>query len=160
MVYGIRDFSLNDCVVHSYPQVYSSQQAKPIAAISNDRDHSSYTLPALHSARRSIRISSFAGGIFAGASSSFGALYFLCRKRKTSILSARSVMRTTQKSFSLRIYLLMVIAISWPFQIAYALWAEPPFMRYALSSLPMVMVTVATYIAGRYVFIDWELLSV
>ena len=63
-------------------------------------------------------------------------------------------MRTTQKSFSLRIYLLMVVAISWPFQIAYALWAEPPFMRYALSSLPMVMVTVATYIAGRYVFRD------
>jgi len=48
----------------------------------------------------------------------------------------------------------MVIAITWPFQIAYALWAETPFMRYALSSLPMVMVTVATYIAGRYVFRD------
>jgi hypothetical protein len=34
------------------------------------------------------------------------------------------------------------------------LWAKTPFMRYALSSLPMIMVTVATYIAGRYIFHD------
>ncbi len=63
-------------------------------------------------------------------------------------------MRTTPKPFSLRIYLLIVVAISWPFQIAYVLWANTPFMRYALSSLPMIMVTVATYIAGRYIFRD------
>lgn len=63
-------------------------------------------------------------------------------------------MRATQKSFSLRTYLLIVVAISWPFQIAYVLWADTPFMRYALSSLPMIMVTVATYIAGRYIFRD------
>jgi len=65
-----------------------------------------------------------------------------------------SNMRTTPKPFSLRIYLLIVVAISWPFQIAYVLWADTPFMRYALSSLPMIMVTVATYIAGRYIFRD------
>jgi hypothetical protein len=59
-------------------------------------------------------------------------------------------MRNIPKPFSLRIYLLIVVAISWPFQIAYMLWAEIPFMRYALSSLPMIMVAVATYIAGRY----------
>lgn len=63
-------------------------------------------------------------------------------------------MRITHKPFSLRTYLLIVVTISWPFQIAYLLWAETPFMRYALSSLPMMMVTVATYIAGRYVFRD------
>ncbi|MCP2727401.1 hypothetical protein [Limnofasciculus baicalensis] len=63
-------------------------------------------------------------------------------------------MRTTHKPFSLITYLLIVVAVSWPFQIAYVLWAETPFMRYALSSLPMIMVTVATYIAGRYIFHD------
>ncbi|MEA5580192.1 type II CAAX endopeptidase family protein [Nodularia harveyana UHCC-0300] len=63
-------------------------------------------------------------------------------------------MSITHKPFSLRTYLLIVVAVSWPFQIAYLLWAETPFMRYALSSLPMIMVTVATYIAGRYVFRD------
>ncbi|MEG4487154.1 CPBP family intramembrane glutamic endopeptidase [Microcoleus sp. D2_18a_B4] len=63
-------------------------------------------------------------------------------------------MRNPQKPFSLRTYLLIVVAISWPFQIAYILWAKTPFMRYALSSLPMIMVTVATYIAGRYIFHD------
>lgn len=63
-------------------------------------------------------------------------------------------MRNLTKPFSLRIYLLIVVVISWPFQIAYVLWADTPFMRYALSSLPMMMVAVATYIAGRYVFRD------
>jgi uncharacterized protein len=63
-------------------------------------------------------------------------------------------MISPKKTFSLTTYLFIVMAISWPFQIAYVLWAETPFMRYALSSLPMLMVTVATYIAGRYVFRD------
>jgi uncharacterized protein len=63
-------------------------------------------------------------------------------------------MRATQKTFSLRKYLLIVVAISWPFQVAYVLWAKTPFMRYALSSLPMIMVAVGTYIAGRYIFHD------
>lgn len=63
-------------------------------------------------------------------------------------------MRNPPKPFSLKTYLLVVVAISWPFQIAYVLWAETPFMRYALSSLPMIMVAVATYIAGCYIFRD------
>jgi len=63
-------------------------------------------------------------------------------------------MKNPQKPFSLRTYLLIVVAISWPFQIAYVLWAKTPFMRYALSSLSMIMVTVATYIACRYIFHD------
>jgi uncharacterized protein len=63
-------------------------------------------------------------------------------------------MRNPQKPFSLKTYLLIVMAISWPFQIAYVLWAKTPFMRYALSSLPMIMVAVGTYIAGRYIFRD------
>ena len=63
-------------------------------------------------------------------------------------------MRNPQKAFSLKTYLLIVMAISWPFQIAYLLWAKTPFMRYALSSLPMIMVAVGTYIAGRYIFRD------
>jgi uncharacterized protein len=61
-------------------------------------------------------------------------------------------MISPKKTFSLTTYLLIVMAISWPFQIAYVLWAETPFMRYALSSLPMIMVAVATYISGRYLF--------
>jgi uncharacterized protein len=63
-------------------------------------------------------------------------------------------MRNPQKSLSLGTYLLVVFAASWPFQIAYVLWAKTPFMRYALSSLPMIMVAVGTYIAGRYIFRD------
>lgn len=63
-------------------------------------------------------------------------------------------MKNPQKPFLLRTYLLIVVALSWPFQIAYVLWAKTPFMRYVLSSLPMIMVAVATYIAGRYIFGD------
>ena len=60
----------------------------------------------------------------------------------------------TQRPFSLRVYLFIVFALSWPFQIAYALWGNTPTSGYLLSSLSMVMVTVGTFIAGRYVFRD------
>lgn len=60
----------------------------------------------------------------------------------------------TLRPFSLTIYLLIVVALSWPFQIAYALWGITPTASYLLSSISMVMVTVATFIAGRYVFRD------
>jgi hypothetical protein len=60
--------------------------------------------------------------------------------------------------FSLRVYLLIVVILSWPFQIAYVLWgfdkAETPLMSYGLSSLSRVMVAVGTFVAGRYVFRD------
>ena len=59
-----------------------------------------------------------------------------------------------QRPFSLRLYLLIVFGLSWPFQIAYALWGNTPTSGYLLSSLSMVMVAVGTYVAGRYVFRD------
>ncbi|MFZ5808066.1 MAG: CPBP family intramembrane glutamic endopeptidase [Chloroflexota bacterium] len=60
----------------------------------------------------------------------------------------------TQRPFSLGIYLLVVFALSWPPQIAYALWGNDPVSGYLLSSLSMVMVTVGTFIAGRWIFRD------
>jgi membrane protease YdiL (CAAX protease family) len=60
----------------------------------------------------------------------------------------------TQKPFSLTIYLLIVVALSWPFQIAYAVWGTTQLASYLLSSISMVMVTIATFIAGRYIFRD------
>lgn len=60
----------------------------------------------------------------------------------------------SQRPFSLPLYLLIVFALSWPFQIAYALWGNTPTNSFLLSSLSMVMVTVGTFIAGRYVFKD------
>jgi len=63
-----------------------------------------------------------------------------------------------QRPFSLTVYLLIVVALSWPFQIAYVLWGfdktQTPLMSYSLSSLSMVMVAVGTFITGRYVFRD------
>jgi membrane protease YdiL (CAAX protease family) len=59
------------------------------------------------------------------------------------------------RPFSLTIYLLIVFALSWPFQIAYAIWGTPGTTAgYLLSSLSMVMVTIGTFIAGRYIFQD------
>ena len=52
----------------------------------------------------------------------------------------------TQRPFSLTIYLLLVFGLSWPFQIAYAVWGTTPTASYLLSSISMVMVTVATFI--------------
>jgi membrane protease YdiL (CAAX protease family) len=63
-------------------------------------------------------------------------------------------MAKSQKPFSLRLYLFIVFALSWPFQIAYAMWGNTPISGYLLSSLSMVMVTVGSFIAGRYVFRD------
>lgn len=57
------------------------------------------------------------------------------------------------RPFSLTIYLLIVFALSWPFQIAYAIWGAPGTTAgYWLSSLSMVMVTIGTFIAGRFIF--------
>lgn len=58
------------------------------------------------------------------------------------------------RPFSLRTYLWIVFALSWPPQIAYALWGNDATSGYLLSSLSMVMVTVGTFIAGRWVFRD------
>lgn len=60
----------------------------------------------------------------------------------------------TRRPFSLGLYLLIVFALSWPPQIAYALWGNNPTSSYLLSSLSMVMVAVGTFIAGRWIFRD------
>lgn len=65
-----------------------------------------------------------------------------------------STVPQTPRPFSLSIYLLIVFTLSWPPQIAYAIWGNDPTSGYLLSSLSMVMVTVGTYIAGRWVFRD------
>ena len=59
-----------------------------------------------------------------------------------------------KRSFSIGLYLLIVIALSWPFQFWYVFKTETAFDKYLYSSLSMVMVTVATFIAGRFVFKD------
>jgi membrane protease YdiL (CAAX protease family) len=58
------------------------------------------------------------------------------------------------RPFSLGLYLLIVFGLSWPFQIVSAMWATDLLARYALNAVSMVMVTVGTFIAGRYVFRD------
>ncbi|WP_424358972.1 lysostaphin resistance A-like protein [Methanocella sp. MCL-LM] len=58
------------------------------------------------------------------------------------------------RPFSLWIYLLIVFALSWPIQVAFVVWGQTELLSYSLSSLAMIMVTVGTYIAGRYVFKD------
>jgi membrane protease YdiL (CAAX protease family) len=60
----------------------------------------------------------------------------------------------TQRTFSLTIYLLIIFVLSWPFQIAYAIWGTTSTTSYLLSSISMVMVSIGTFIAGRYVFRD------
>jgi uncharacterized protein len=59
-----------------------------------------------------------------------------------------------KKPFSIWLYVLIVIALSWPFQFWYTFKAETAFDKYLYSSLSMVMVTAATFIAGRFVFKD------
>ncbi len=59
----------------------------------------------------------------------------------------------SDKKFSLLTYLLIVFAISWPFQafiffFPEALWASKMLL------VSMIMVTVGTFIAGKYVFRD------
>ena len=59
------------------------------------------------------------------------------------------------RSFSLSLYLLIVFGLSWPFLIASGLWAGGNLLpTYLLNISSMIMVTVGTYIAGRYVFRD------
>jgi uncharacterized protein len=58
------------------------------------------------------------------------------------------------KKFSLLLYLLIVFALSWPFQFWYVFKAETAFDKYLYSSLSMVMVTVATFVAGKFLFKD------
>ncbi len=59
-----------------------------------------------------------------------------------------------QKSFSTLFYFLFVVLLSWPFQFWYVCKAETAFDKYLYSSLSMLMVAVATFIAGRFVYKD------
>jgi len=58
------------------------------------------------------------------------------------------------RPFSLWLYLLIVFGLSWPFQIAGVVWRQSLLAVSLLNSASMVMVTVGTYLAGRYVFRD------
>ena len=58
------------------------------------------------------------------------------------------------RPFSLPLYLLIVFGLSWPFMIAFVILMDNPTASLILSSLSMVMVTVASYICGRWVFRD------
>ena len=59
-----------------------------------------------------------------------------------------------RRPFSLWLYLLIVFGLSWPFQIVAAIWGIELLPRYSLHATSMFMVTVGTFIAGRYVFRD------
>ena len=58
------------------------------------------------------------------------------------------------RSFSLRLYLFIVFGLSWPFQIVSAILAGGLLPTYILNASSMVMVSVGTFIAGKYVFRD------
>lgn len=59
-----------------------------------------------------------------------------------------------KRSFSLWLYILIVFGLSWPFQIIAAIWGTELLPRFSLHATSMFMVTVGTFIAGRYVFCD------
>jgi uncharacterized protein len=59
-----------------------------------------------------------------------------------------------RKPFSITLFVFIVILCSWPFQFWYVFKAETAFDKYLYSSLSMMMVTIATFIAGRFIFRD------
>lgn len=59
------------------------------------------------------------------------------------------------RPFSLKLYLLVVFGLSWPFQIASVLWSGGHLLLiYILNSMAMVMVLAATFLLGNFVFED------
>jgi membrane protease YdiL (CAAX protease family) len=58
---------------------------------------------------------------------------------------------TSTRSFSIGLYLFIVFAFSWPFQLAFVVLGDPyrPILL-----LSMIMAGVGTFVAGRYVFRD------
>ena len=73
---------------------------------------------------------------------------------QTQTQTQSQIQTRSQRPFSLGLFLLIVFGLSWPPQIAYALWGNDPIRGYLLSSLSMMMVAVGAYIAGRWVFRD------
>ncbi len=59
-----------------------------------------------------------------------------------------------KRAFSLPLYLFIVFLFSWPFMIAGSFFTETILQRYAMNATAMVMVAVASYLAGRYIFRD------
>lgn len=68
--------------------------------------------------------------------------------------SAQAADAPGARPFSLVRYLLVVFGLSWPLQLASVLLARNLLSLYALNSLSMLMVAVASFIAGRYLFRD------
>lgn len=71
--------------------------------------------------------------------------------------------RNKSRKFSIWIYILIVYALSWPFPIIGAIWGASIasamgtaaiWVIYIFNSISMIMVTVATYILGKYIFKD------
>lgn len=60
-------------------------------------------------------------------------------------------MHERPQPFSLRVYLLVVIALSWPFQLAYACLGDA---YRSLLLVSMLMAGLATFVCGRFLFRD------
>ncbi|MBN2560904.1 MAG: CPBP family intramembrane metalloprotease [Phycisphaerae bacterium] len=58
------------------------------------------------------------------------------------------------RAFSLPLYLLIVFGVSWPFQVVSVIWGRSLPVVFLLNAASMCMVTVGTFLAGRYVFRD------
>ena len=58
------------------------------------------------------------------------------------------------RPFSLWLYLLIVCGLSWPFQLASVTWGKDLLSVYVLNATSMVMVTVGTFLCGRFIFRD------
>ena len=67
-----------------------------------------------------------------------------------------NIITSKKRPFSLAIYLLIIFGLSWPFLITAGLWIWAKNATYVVmfNSTAMIMVTVGTFIAGRYVFKD------
>jgi membrane protease YdiL (CAAX protease family) len=59
-----------------------------------------------------------------------------------------------QRRFNLKLYLLIVFGLSWPFQIISVQGSGTIYWRIIFNSLTMIMVGVGTFICARYVFRD------
>ena len=58
------------------------------------------------------------------------------------------------RPFSCWLYLLIVCGLSWPFQFVSAIWARDLLSVYVLNAASMMMVTLGTFLCGRFVFRD------
>ena len=58
------------------------------------------------------------------------------------------------RPFSCWPYLLIVCGLSWPFQFVSAIWARDLLSIYVLNAASMMMVTLGTFLCGRFVFRD------